>query len=141
GLVDFAAVLSAVAERHAPIDAVIAHSLGAAATAFALSRGLRVKSAVLIAPPSDVAGYSRRFARWHWIPDTVRRAMQAAIEERYGVRGEELEVERVAPRINARALVLHDREDKMLPWRHGGRGPRARPGARRQITSRLGHGR
>src|SRR3954467_13906299 len=57
-LVDFADVLATVAERHAPIEAVIAHSLGAAAASFALSRGLAVKSAVLIAPPSDVAGYS-----------------------------------------------------------------------------------
>src|SRR5213078_206895 len=37
-LVDFADVLAAVAERHAPIEAVIAHSLGAAAASFALSR-------------------------------------------------------------------------------------------------------
>ena len=144
-LVDFADVLAAVAERHAPIDAVIAHSLGAAATAFALSRGLRVKSAVLIAPPSDVAGYSRRFARWHWIPDAVRRSMQSAIEERYGVRWEELEVERVAARIKergaARALVLHDRDDKMIPWRHGVRVARAWPGARLRLTKGLGHGR
>jgi pimeloyl-ACP methyl ester carboxylesterase len=144
-LVDFADVLAAVAERHAPIEAVIAHSLGAAAAAFALSRGLTVKSAVLIAPPSEVAGYSRRFARWHWIPDAVRHSMQAAIEERYGVRWEELEIERVAARIAekgaARALVLHDREDKMIPWRHGVRVARAWPGARLHLTQGLGHGR
>src|SRR3954465_4265191 len=129
-LVDFADVLATVAERHAPIEAVIAHSLGAAAASFALSRGLAVKSAVLIAPPSDVAGYSRRFARWHWIPEPVRRSMQAAIEERYGVRWEELEVERVAPRIQASALVIHDREDSVIPWRQGLRVARAWPGAR-----------
>src|SRR5262245_24674289 len=144
-LVDFADVLGAVAERHAPIEAVIAHSLGAAATAFAVSRGLRVKTAVLIAPPSDVAAYSRRFARWHWIPEPVRRSMQAAIEERYGVRWEELEVERVAARIAEkgapRALVLHDRDDKMIPWRHGVRVARAWPGARLHLSKGLGHGR
>src|SRR5258708_30242259 len=81
-LVDFADVLATVAAHHGPVHAVIAHSLGAAATAFALMRGLPVGNAVLISPPSDVAGYSRRFARWHWIPEPVRRSMQSAIEAR-----------------------------------------------------------
>lgn len=140
-LVDFADVLAAVAANHGPVHAVIAHSLGAAAAGFALARGLPVKNAVLVSPPSDVAGYSRRFARWHWIPEPVRRSMQAAIEERYGVRWEELEVERVAARVNARALVIHDRDDSVVPWRHGERVARAWHGARLLVTSGLGHGR
>ena len=140
-LVDFADVLAAVALNHGPVHAVIAHSLGAAATGFALARGLPIANAVLVSPPSDVAGYSRRFARWHWIPEPVRRSMQAAIEERYGVRWEELEIERVAARINARALVIHDRDDPVVPWRHGQRVARAWPGARLLVTRGLGHGR
>jgi alpha-beta hydrolase superfamily lysophospholipase len=84
-LVDFADVLAAVAKAHGPVEGIVAHSLGAAATGLALSRGLPVKSVVLVSPPSDLAGYSRRFARWHWMPEPVRRSMQAAIEERYGV--------------------------------------------------------
>jgi len=140
-LVDFADVLAAVAASRGPVHAVVAHSLGAAAAAFALSRGLPVKNAVLVSPPSDVAGYSRRFARWHWIPEPVRRSMQAAIEERYGVRWEELDIERVAARVNARALVIHDRDDSVVPWRHGERVARAWPGARLLVTKGLGHGR
>jgi pimeloyl-ACP methyl ester carboxylesterase len=140
-LVDFADVLADVAAKHGPVHAVIAHSLGAAAAGVALARGLPVRNAVLVSPPADVAGYSRRFARWHWIPEPVRRSMQAAIEERYGVRWEELEVERVAARINARALVIHDRDDPVVPWRHGQRVARAWPGARLLLTGGLGHGR
>src|SRR5258706_11106301 len=140
-LVDFADVLAAVAASRGPVHAVLAHSLGAAAAGFALARGLPVRNAVLVSPPSDVAGYSRRFARWHWIPEPVRRSMQAAIEERYGVRWEELEVERVAARVSARALVIHDREDSVVPWRHGQRVARAWPGARLLVTQGLGHGR
>ena len=140
-LVDFADVLAAVAAKHGPVHAVIAHSLGAAAAGVALARGLPVRNAVLVSPPADVAGYSRRFARWHWIPEPVRRSMQAAIEERYGVRWEELEVERVAARVSARALVIHDRDDPVVPWRHGQRVAHAWPGARLLLTKGLGHGR
>lgn len=144
-LVDFADVLAAVAARHGPVEAIVAHSLGAAATGLALSRGLAANSVVLVSPPSDVAGYSRRFARWHWMPEPVRRSMQAAIEERYGVRWEELEIEKVVRRIGekgaARALVIHDRGDAIVPWRHGLRVARAWPGARLLSTRDLGHGR
>src|SRR5260221_12318362 len=140
-LVDFADVLATVAAHHGPVHAVIAHSLGAAATAVALMRGLPVGNAVLISPPSDVAGYSRRFARWHWIPEPVRRSMQTAIEERYGARWEELEVERVAARINARALVIHHRADPVVPRPHGQRVARAWAAARLYITKGLGLGR
>jgi len=86
-------------------------------------------------------GHSRRFARWHWMPEPLRRAMQAAIEERYGVRWEDLEVGRVAPRLGASALVIHDRDDHMMPWTHGAKVAESWPGAQLMLTDGLGHGR
>jgi pimeloyl-ACP methyl ester carboxylesterase len=142
GLPDFADVLGAVAGYHGGIEAVIAHSLGGAAAALSLSWGrVAFKKIVLISPPSDLIGYSRRFARWHWMPEPVREAMQNAIEERYGVRWEDLEVRRVAPRLGARALVIHDRDDRMMPWTHGAKVAESWPGAQLMLTDGLGHGR
>jgi pimeloyl-ACP methyl ester carboxylesterase len=116
GLPDFAEVLAEVAWHYGEVHAVIAHSLGGTAAALAHARGLPLQKMVLVNPPSDMDGYSRRFARWHWIPEPVRRSMQAAIEERYGVRWEELELSRLAPRLRAQALVIHDRADRAVPW-------------------------
>ena len=142
GLPDFADVLGAVAGYHGGIEAVIAHSLGGAAAALSLSWGhVAFNKIVLISPPSDLIGYSRRFARWYWIPETVRKAMQRAIEERYGVLWEDLEVQRVAPRLGAPALVIHDRDDRMTPWTQGAKVARLWPGARLLLTEGLGHGR
>jgi pimeloyl-ACP methyl ester carboxylesterase len=142
GLPDFADVLGAVAGYHGGIEAVIAHSLGGAAAALSLSWGrVAFRKIVLISPPSDLIGYSRRFARWHWMPEPVREAMQNAIEERYGVRWEDLEVRRVAPRLGARALVIHDRDDRMMPWTHGAKVAESWPGAQLMLTDGLGHGR
>ena len=94
GLPDFAGALAAVAAHHGNVSHVISHSLAGAATAIALakakvspSRGLQLKSTVLVSPPSDLVGYSRQFARWYWMPEPLRRAMQAAIEERFGLSG------------------------------------------------------
>jgi len=142
GLPDFASVLSALVAVHGDVKAIVGHSLGAAAAAFALAaKRIRVDKVVLVSPPSDLVGYSRRFARWYWMPEPVRRAMQASIEERYGVQWEDLELGRLAPRLSAQALVIHDRDDKAVPWTQGAHVARAWPGARLLSTDGLGHGR
>ncbi len=139
GLPDMAEVLAEVASRSGRLAGLVAHSIGASAAAFAISRGLKAARAVLISPPSDVIGYSRRFARWYWMPEPVRRSMQAAIEERYGVRWEELDAARLGPRLSGEALVIHDRADRLVSVRHGIRLACAWPGARLLLTSGLGH--
>jgi pimeloyl-ACP methyl ester carboxylesterase len=93
----------------------------------------------LVSPASDLLGYSRRFARWHWIPEPVRGAMQAAIEERYGLPWSELELARLEPRLEAQALVIHDRGDKVVPWKQGEQFARHWKGARLLSTDGLGH--
>ncbi|HEX5091426.1 MAG TPA: alpha/beta fold hydrolase [Burkholderiales bacterium] len=141
GLPDFAEVLEAVAVHHGGVRAVLTHSLGGPAAAVAIARGLPIARAVFVSPPSDLLGYSRRFARWLAIPERVRRRMQAAIEERFGVRWAELELVRVAPRVLAETLVIHDRQDTMVPWRQGATVARSVRGARLLSTEGLGHGR
>src|SRR4029078_8065838 len=142
GLPDFAEVFGAVAGFHGGIEAVIAHSLGGAGAALSLAWGrVSFRKIVLISPPSDLIGYSRRFARWYWMPEPVRKAMQSAIEERYGVRWEEHDMGRVAPRLGAKALVIHDRADHMMPWTHGPKVAESWPGAKLMLTDGLGHGR
>lgn len=141
GLPDLADVLTEVAWEHGGVRAVVAHSLGGPATALALARGFRTERVVLVSAPSDLVGYSRRFARWHWIPESVRGAMQAAIEERFGVRWAELAIARLAPRLTARALLIHDREDRVVPWTQGRAFAQHWPGARFLLTDGLGHGR
>jgi pimeloyl-ACP methyl ester carboxylesterase len=141
GLPDFADVLARVAQRSGPVAALVAHSLGAAAAALALARGLQVPRAVLIGASLDVFGYSRRFARGYWIPDGVRMAMEAAIEERFGQPWAELDMAKLAPRLAAQALVVHDRDDRLVPWRKGEAFARQWPGARFLTTRGLGHSR
>src|SRR4029078_9473452 len=141
GLPDFAGALTEVARHHGNVRHVIAHSLAGVATAIALSRGLQLQSTVLISPPSDLVGYSRQFARWYWMPEPLRRAMQAAIEERFGLRWFEVEIPRLMPRLHAPALIVHDRGDSIVPWTQGAALARAWPGARLLSTEGLGHGR
>ena len=141
GLPDFADVLAEVAWHHGEVDGVIAHSMGGAGTALAIARGLRVRRVVTIGASLDVSFFSQQFARWYWIPRRVISAMQASVEERFGVRWAELDMARLAPRIAASALVIHDRNDRKVPWRQGASFARAWPGARLYTTRGLGHSR
>lgn len=140
GLPDFADVLAELARHRGGVHGVIGHSLGASAAAMAHALGkIDVKRLVLIAAPADFVGYSRRFARWHWMPEWMRRAMQASIEERYGLAWDELALERLAPRLDAPALIVHDRRDRMVPWAQGLSIARTWRGARLLTTEGLGH--
>jgi len=140
GLPDFADVLTEVAWHHGDVRAVIGHSLGATAAALSLSSAkITFEKIVLVSPPSDLVGYSQRFARWHWIPERVRSAMQAAIEERYGVLWDEFELGRIAARLSAQALVIHDWDDRVVPWSQGAEFARRWRGAQLLTTSELGH--
>jgi pimeloyl-ACP methyl ester carboxylesterase len=141
GLPDFADVLASLAARCGPVHGVIAHSLAAAAATYAVSRGLRIRRLVAIGASLDVFAYSRMFARWHWISERVRRAMEHAIEERFGVGWSDLDMARLAPRLSAEALVIHDRTDRIVPWRRGAAFARQWPGARLLVTEGLGHAR
>lgn len=140
GLPDFADVFCAVAAHSGGVRAAIGHSLGATAAALALARrSVQLEKLVLIGPPSDLVGYSRRFARWHWMPERLRRSMQGAIEERYGLRWDELELARLAPRVEAQALVVHDRDDRQVPWKQGAAFVQHWPRAKMVTTRGLGH--
>ena len=143
GLPDFAEVLAEVAgyagEGQGGIEGVVAHSLGGAATALAIARGLKARRVVLIGTSLDVGAHARRFARWHGMPERVREAMQAAIEERFGVRWSQLDVAKLAPRLAAPALVIHDREDRAVPWTEAARFAGLWPQARLLLTRGLGH--
>jgi pimeloyl-ACP methyl ester carboxylesterase len=139
GLPDFADVLAEVAWHHGEVEGVIAHSMGGAGAALAIARGLRVRRVVTIGASLDVSFFSRQFARWYWVPRRVLAAMQAAVEERFGVRWADLDMAKLAPRLSPPALVIHDRNDRLVPWKKGASFARGWPGARLFSTRGLGH--
>lgn len=111
-LPEFARTLRYVADTLGPFHAVIGHSLGGAATAFTLARGLAVARAVLIAAPANAELEIQRFARYLRIPETVRAQMQRAIEADEGVRMADMRANVVAPLITTPALLVHDQHDR-----------------------------
>jgi pimeloyl-ACP methyl ester carboxylesterase len=135
---EFADAVAAVAAAHGA-RAAIGHSMGAAAVAFALRRGLALDAAVLVSPPRSPAEFLDRFCAALRLGDGAREAARSRIERRVGARMAELDVVAAAPALATPALVVHDRGDADVPFDDGAAIAHAWPGARLVATSGLGH--
>jgi len=138
-LVEIARALRAVADSRTRVHAVIAHSLGGAATALALREGLRLKRTVLVAAPADPELWVREFARRLAVPPDVLALMRSRVESRLNVRWDDIHVLRLAPSLRTPLLLVHDRDDAEVRWEDGQALANAWPGARFVTTSGLGH--
>ncbi|HEY6065498.1 MAG TPA: alpha/beta fold hydrolase [Thermoanaerobaculia bacterium] len=138
-LPQFIAAIRAIGERFGPLHAVVAHSMGGAATTLAMARGLAVKRAVFLAPSSDPASYSERFASVLGLSADVISRMKRGLERRFGFLWKDFDVLAAAKTLSAPLLVIHDREDFDVPWSDGESIVAAWPGARLVTTNGLGH--
>jgi pimeloyl-ACP methyl ester carboxylesterase len=118
---------------------VIAHSMGGAATTFALHEGLRLERAVFVGPPTSALSWVHGFSRSLRLRQGVVDGMRARIERRLQVPFDALELERLAPARSTRLLVVHDRDDREVPWHEGAALADAWPAARLRTTTGLGH--
>ncbi|MEA3393931.1 MAG: alpha/beta fold hydrolase [Pseudomonadota bacterium] len=121
------------------LQAVVAHSLGANAAAYAVSRGLEAQRLVLLAPPASPYEYTRLFARMFSLSETTRAAMQQRIEAREGIVMPQFEPAAVGPRVQVPTLVVHDRGDRINRFADGLAYSRAISGAQLIATEGLGH--
>ena len=140
-LPDFADTLMAVGRRFGPAAALIAHSLGGAAASVALARGLQAQRVVLIAPAADPEAATERFARTIGLPQRLYRALIDSFERSVGVAFDDLQAHRNAPCIGRPALIVHDVEDREVPWSEGERYARYWADSRLLTTQGLGHNR
>lgn len=136
-LPDFVEAIRAVAAQHEPLEAMIGHSLGAAACALAVREGVPVSRLVLLAPPAEAEKYTGRFARFFGIPPETHAAMKRRLERRYRIRWSDLRV--AAGKCHARVLVFHDPRDGKVPFRDGEELVRTWTNAKLIATSGLGH--
>lgn len=135
----FAEVLGRVAARYGRPGVVIGHSLGGAATMLALAGGLSADRAVLIAPPADPFAAGERFARRIGLAGHLAARLFDDFQARTRTRVDSLQAHRVAPALTRPALIVHDLDDREVPWDEGERYARYWSGARLLTTTGLGH--
>ncbi len=138
-LIHFAAALVRAAALFGPVRGVVAHSFGAAASTYAISSGLAVERAVFFAPPAGFESFWARFRAGTGVSQEIMDRMLHEAEEWLNVRFDGIGPVDLAPRMTAPLLVLHDPEDREVPYEEGAELARRWPGAELRPAGGLGH--
>lgn len=119
--------------------AIVAHSLGCAATTLALRDGFGVQRLVYLAPPLNPADYTQQFGEILGLDDRTIKGLRHRIEERFLRKWSDYSLEQTAQGMTAPLLIIHDRSDTETPWTGGAALAGLWPGARMITTEGLGH--
>jgi pimeloyl-ACP methyl ester carboxylesterase len=139
-ILEFAAALQAIAANHGPLHGVIAHSFGGMALAYALQQGVDAGRVVCLGSPARLEFLVNRFARMLTLPDPVLTDLRRRLENRFTANVWELmSTDSNARGLTMPALIVHDRDDREVPWRQGKMIADAWPGAQWHATRGLGH--
>lgn len=136
---EFAAAIRAVAGG--PLHGIIAHSMGGGTAMLAAALGLRVERAVFIAPPADPSVWFDKFSAYLSLPGELELRARARLEKHLGARFEDMKAQHLGPTFGAPLLVIHDRNDKEVPWRDGEEVVDSVPSGAMVTTEGLGHNR
>lgn len=139
-LTDLADCIVDVARAVGPLHAIIAHSFGAAATLLAHHRGaVDAPCNVMLAPNVLIDDTVARFARAVALDDRDRGALEAQLANHNGVAADALQLEALVGQRDAALLIVHDRDDREVPFIHAERLAAAWPMAKLFTTHGLGH--
>jgi pimeloyl-ACP methyl ester carboxylesterase len=138
-LIHFANAVEDAALTLGPLHAIVAHSLGGAATLWASRQRPLAARVVLVAPPIDLEDYTRSMARILGLPEDMRQRVHARLEERFGATIEALRADRLASTMRGPLLVVHDEDDREVPVACGEAIAGAWPGSTLVRTHGLGH--
>ncbi|MGV0579085.1 alpha/beta fold hydrolase [Mycolicibacterium elephantis] len=138
-LIECAEAVRAIIGEYGPARAVIAHSLGANATTFAVANGAKVERLAYLAPMGEFPLYLDLFAVRHGFGPRIRAGLHRRLERRIEMPLHETNMTVVGARTGYPPLLLiHDPDDPDTPYETSERVVASWPGARLVTTKGLG---
>jgi pimeloyl-ACP methyl ester carboxylesterase len=123
------------------LEAVVAHSMGGFATIQALHDGLNARSVVLLAAPTrSLVSNPMAFAKAFGLDDATQNAFVNLMALEANLRREDLGLEHLGRDLKARALFVHDPEDRRVPYSDSQQTVQVWPEAILETVHKLGHG-
>ena len=136
-LLSFAEAIDDVALVVGPLQGLVAHSFGAAASLYAIRTGLAVERVVFVGPVNAING-ADRFASFMQLSAKstacFKRNVHESLSETYRILSEERPLEGAPP-----LLIYHDRGDLFVPEKDGREISKIWGNARYVQTQGLGH--
>ena len=133
--------LAEVLRRHAPVHAVVGHSLGGGAvlTVLAETAEYHPKKICLFGVPSDMDYILESFAMMLGLKEPALTNLRARFRLRFGRTASDVSVAAAAPSVRIPVLVVHDEDDNVAPIAQGAALATAIPGAVLWRTQGFGH--
>ncbi len=128
-----------VAAAHGPVHGAISHSFGGPTIALAMRSGLSLNRLVMIGPPRSIAEMSAVRARKAGVPEQIIDRGNRLIAERFAIDWDHIATDRMIAEADVPVLVIHDRDDRTVPWDDGAKIASAAANGRLVTTSGLGH--
>lgn len=140
-LLDWSNALELMTRNHGPFESVVAHSFGATAAGVMLSRApaLRPKRMVMVSPMRDMEQHLEVFADIAALSvERIERLRQRLVQY-IGQPLHELSAFNAATQFRFSGLVIHDRNDPVIPYATGAEIANRWQGARLCTTANFGH--
>lgn len=115
-VVDLGQAILDVVEATGPVSAAIGHSMGSAALLYAFAHGLETGASVHIAGPSSLRGVLIRTAAMLELNMEQGRELISLMEGETGLPVDDMELSALAHGLRHPALILHDPEDREIPF-------------------------
>ncbi|MEM8933855.1 MAG: alpha/beta hydrolase, partial [Acidobacteriota bacterium] len=141
-LPEFARAIAAATKTLGGVDAIVAHSFGAGSTLVSMAyEAPKVERLVFVAPPGRLRTITATFEQATGFSADVLDRMRRSIERRFGLSWSDLDPHELAARVEPRhrTLVVHDRQDREIPWSDALDLATQLPSAELRTTEGLGH--
>jgi pimeloyl-ACP methyl ester carboxylesterase len=139
-LLEISEAIRSVAQGCGPLHAVIGHSFGVASAIHAVQQGLKVNRFVALSPPRNMRWIVQSYFTAMGISTPVQAVFNRKFEARFGADlWQRFSPEILARQLDVPGLVIHDENDRDVPWQEGAALANAWPGAQFVRTSGLGH--
>lgn len=138
-VIECAGAVLQVGRAVGPLAGIVTHSFGGPVTALAWRHGLRADRVVMLAPPMSIWSVSLPVADWLGLPRRVSEGMMHRFARRMGITWDGVRTDRLVAAMAVPVLVVHDEDDRRIPWSHGAAVARAAPHGALHSTTGLGH--
>lgn len=142
-LVDFAGAIKAIINQIGGVRGIIAHSLGGAATVYALSnlkQTKELKRLVLIASPSRMKSAMEHFLKLIRAPKAVEQSFYNIVKNKMSIPIEDIDIATMRDKIAVeQVMIIHDKEDPIVRFENSERVAKNWEGSTFVITEGFGH--
>ena len=138
-MLEFADCIAYLNNKYGPFEAIIAHSIGGAATLNALNKGVETNKVVLLGVPAYLKDVVLDFCKRLGLNNKVAELIIKHLKKEYDQDYEKFSTTRLAEHTATPGLIIHDEEDKDVSIDHARTNHSAWKNSELLETKGLGH--